>query len=125
MIHGSADQISRCAQELLFWQPRTALKEGLIRIIAYFEKLLSDNNVRDRLSVPRTALWTHCAPVDFSEFFDRREDREVRADVFNWICSVVARFAASRRSAQLTSADLCLDFLYRNPLLGGRCICLL
>ncbi|MGA9054494.1 MAG: hypothetical protein WB422_24315 [Pseudolabrys sp.] len=81
--YGSADQISRCAQELLFWQRRTALKEGLIRIIAYFEKLLSDNNVRDRLSVPRTALWTHCAPVDFSEFFDRREDRDVRADVFN------------------------------------------
>ena len=74
------------------------------------------------MSVPRTALWTHCAPVDFSEFFDRREDRDVRADVFNWICSVVARFAASRRSAQLTSADLCLDFLYRNPLLGGRSV---
>ena len=73
------------------------------------------------MSVPRTALWTHCAPVDFSEFFDGREDRDVRADVFNWVCSVVARFAASRRSAQLTSADLCLDFLYRNPLLGGRC----
>lgn len=53
MIHGSADQISRCAQELLFWQPRTALKEGLIRIIAYFEKLLSDNNVRDRLVAER------------------------------------------------------------------------
>ena len=50
------------------------------------------------------------------------------ADVFNWICSVVARFAASRRSAQLTSADLCLDFLYRNPLLGGAArdgVCLL
>lgn len=53
MIHGSADQIFRCAQELLFWQPRTALKEGLIRIIAYFEKLLSDNNVRDRLVAER------------------------------------------------------------------------
>ena len=51
--YGSADQISRCAQELLFWQRRTALKEGLIRIIAYFEKLLSDNNVRDRLVAER------------------------------------------------------------------------
>ena len=40
--------ISR-AQELLSWQPRTPLKEGLIRTIAYFEKLLSDNNVRDSL----------------------------------------------------------------------------
>jgi UDP-glucuronate decarboxylase len=36
--------ISR-AQELLSWQPRTPLKEGLIRTIAYFEKLLSDNSV--------------------------------------------------------------------------------
>ena len=40
--------ISR-AQELLSWQPRTPLKEGLIRTIAYFEKLLSDNRVRDSL----------------------------------------------------------------------------
>jgi UDP-glucuronate decarboxylase len=40
--------ISR-AQELLSWQPRTPLKEGLIRTIAYFEKLLSDNSVRDSL----------------------------------------------------------------------------
>jgi UDP-glucuronate decarboxylase len=40
--------ISR-AQELLSWQPRTPLKEGLIRTIAYFEKLLSDNSVRERL----------------------------------------------------------------------------
>jgi UDP-glucuronate decarboxylase len=40
--------ISR-AQELLSWQPRTPLKEGLIRTIAYFEKLLSDNRIRDSL----------------------------------------------------------------------------
>jgi UDP-glucuronate decarboxylase len=40
--------ISR-AQELLCWQPATALKEGLIRTIAYFEKLLSDNITRDSL----------------------------------------------------------------------------
>jgi UDP-glucuronate decarboxylase len=40
--------ISR-AQELLSWQPRMPLKEGLIRTIAYFEKLLSDNRVRDSL----------------------------------------------------------------------------
>jgi UDP-glucuronate decarboxylase len=37
------------AQELLSWQPSTALKEGLIRTIAYFEKLLSDNIARDSL----------------------------------------------------------------------------
>jgi UDP-glucuronate decarboxylase len=41
--------ISR-AQEPLSWQPRTPLKEGLIRTIAYFEKLLSDNSVRDSLA---------------------------------------------------------------------------
>lgn len=40
--------ISR-AQELLSWKPSTALKEGLIRTIAYFEKLLSDNIARDSL----------------------------------------------------------------------------
>jgi len=40
--------ISR-AQELSSWQPRTPLKEGLIRTIAYFEKLLSDNSVCDSL----------------------------------------------------------------------------
>jgi UDP-glucuronate decarboxylase len=40
--------ISR-AQELLSWKPRMSLKEGLIRTIAYFEKLLSDNIIRDSL----------------------------------------------------------------------------
>jgi UDP-glucuronate decarboxylase len=40
--------ISR-AQELLSWKPRMPLKEGLIRTIAYFEKLLSDNIIRDSL----------------------------------------------------------------------------
>ena len=41
--------ISR-AQELLSWQPRMPLKEGLLRTIAYFEKLLSDNIIRDSLA---------------------------------------------------------------------------
>ena len=36
--------ISR-AHELLSWQPCTPLKQGLIRTIAYFEKLFSDNVV--------------------------------------------------------------------------------
>jgi UDP-glucuronate decarboxylase len=40
--------ISR-AQELLSWKPRTELKEGLKRTIAYFEKLLSDKGVRAAL----------------------------------------------------------------------------
>ena len=40
--------ISR-AQDLLSWQPRTPLKEGLIHTIAYFEKLLSDNSIRDSI----------------------------------------------------------------------------
>jgi len=40
--------ISR-AQELLSWQARTPLKEGLIHTIAYFEKLLSDNSIRDSI----------------------------------------------------------------------------
>lgn len=37
--------ISR-AQELLSWTPRTELKEGLIRTIAYFEKLLTEKDLR-------------------------------------------------------------------------------
>ena len=40
--------ISR-AQELLDWQPRTDLKEGLIRTIAYFDRLLSDQKLRAQL----------------------------------------------------------------------------
>jgi UDP-glucuronate decarboxylase len=40
--------ISR-AQELLSWAPTTSLKEGLIRTIAYFEKLLMQNDVKESL----------------------------------------------------------------------------
>ena len=37
------------AKQLLSWQPRTPLKEGLARTIAYFEQLLKDNTVRSAL----------------------------------------------------------------------------
>ena len=37
------------AKQLLSWQPRTPLKEGLARTIAYFEQLLRDNAVRTSL----------------------------------------------------------------------------
>ncbi len=37
--------ISR-AQEVLSWVPQTQLKEGLVRTIAYFEKLLSENDIQ-------------------------------------------------------------------------------
>jgi UDP-glucuronate decarboxylase len=40
--------ISR-AQELLNWKPRIALKEGLIKTIAYFERLLSEQELRAQL----------------------------------------------------------------------------
>ena len=40
--------ISR-AQELLGWQPRTNLKEGLASTIAYFDRLLSDEKLRAQL----------------------------------------------------------------------------
>jgi UDP-glucuronate decarboxylase len=42
--------ISR-AQDVLSWTPRTQLKEGLTRTIAYFEKLLKENDVRAVLAV--------------------------------------------------------------------------
>src|SRR5215831_11048723 len=38
------------AQEILSWAPRTQLKDGLIRTIAYFEELLTDKGVRAALS---------------------------------------------------------------------------
>src|SRR5262249_11269986 len=41
--------ISR-AQELLSWAPRTPLKEGLLRTVAYFEKLLSENGTKESLT---------------------------------------------------------------------------
>jgi UDP-glucuronate decarboxylase len=34
------------AQELLCWGPQTPLKEGLVRTIEYFEKLLSDHGIQ-------------------------------------------------------------------------------
>jgi UDP-glucuronate decarboxylase len=41
------------AKKHLSWEPRTPLKEGLIRTIAYFEKLLSKGNMRDVLTNER------------------------------------------------------------------------
>ncbi len=38
------------AKELLSWAPRAPLNEGLVTTIAYFEKLLSENNMRAALS---------------------------------------------------------------------------
>jgi UDP-glucuronate decarboxylase len=38
------------AKETLNWSPHTPLKEGLIRTIAYFERLLSDQGVRERVT---------------------------------------------------------------------------
>ena len=35
------------ARQLLGWTPRTPLKEGLIRTIAYFEGLLQEEGVRN------------------------------------------------------------------------------
>ncbi len=43
------------AQEILSWKPRTPLKEGLVRTIAYFEKLLSDGKTREMLTGARPA----------------------------------------------------------------------
>jgi UDP-glucuronate decarboxylase len=37
------------ANELLSWQPRTALKEGLMKTIAYFEDWLGDERLRAAL----------------------------------------------------------------------------
>jgi UDP-glucuronate decarboxylase len=41
------------ADEFLQWSPRTALKEGLVRTIAYFEDLLRDDTVRSSITHER------------------------------------------------------------------------
>jgi UDP-glucuronate decarboxylase len=38
------------AQEVLGWAPKTELKEGLVRTLAYFEDLLRNNSVRAQLA---------------------------------------------------------------------------
>ena len=38
------------AKKHLAWEPHTQLKEGLVRTVAYFEKLLSDGATRDALT---------------------------------------------------------------------------
>src|SRR5258708_8645483 len=38
------------ANELLSWKPNTPLKEGLIKTIAYFEKLLASQELRAMLT---------------------------------------------------------------------------
>jgi UDP-glucuronate decarboxylase len=43
------------AHDILSWQPRTPLKEGLVRTIEYFEKLLSDRSVQSLLVEKYTA----------------------------------------------------------------------
>ena len=47
-------EISR-SQESLSWTPRIQLKEGLIRTIEYFEKLLKESDVRSILTTEPTA----------------------------------------------------------------------
>ena len=39
------------ARDILKWEPRTPLKEGLTKTIAYFEELLRRPNVREMLVV--------------------------------------------------------------------------
>jgi len=41
-------------QELLGWNPRVALREGLTSTVAYFERLLSDSALRDQLTKETT-----------------------------------------------------------------------
>jgi UDP-glucuronate decarboxylase len=42
------------AQELIGWKPRVALREGLMRTAAYFERLLSDQALRTQLAKEAT-----------------------------------------------------------------------
>ena len=47
-------ELSR-ARELLGWSPRTALKDGLVPTITYFDRLLADQNLRATLMVSPTS----------------------------------------------------------------------
>jgi len=38
------------AHELLAWSPRTSLTDGLVRTIRYFDELLRDHAVRERIA---------------------------------------------------------------------------
>ena len=54
------DPVQRCpditqAETVLGWQPRTELKVGLTRAIAYFEKLLSERGQKPGARAPRIA----------------------------------------------------------------------
>jgi UDP-glucuronate decarboxylase len=40
------------AQDVLGWSPRTPLREGLTRTVAYFEELLRDAGIRAALLSP-------------------------------------------------------------------------
>ena len=42
------------ANDILKWTPRTVLKDGLVKTISYFEKLLSDTTVRGFIQEMRT-----------------------------------------------------------------------
>src|SRR6266446_5750803 len=46
--------ISR-ARELLSWAPRTPLKEGLVRTVAYFDRLLTEKGIKELLAGEMTA----------------------------------------------------------------------
>ena len=55
------DPVQRCpnitqAETVLGWRPRTELRTGLTRAIAYFEKLLSQRDQKPRARAPRTAV---------------------------------------------------------------------
>jgi UDP-glucuronate decarboxylase len=47
------------AHDLLGWQPRTPLKEGLIQTIAYFEEMLKDESTRSILLTETRAAAKH------------------------------------------------------------------
>jgi UDP-glucuronate decarboxylase len=45
--------ISR-ARDLLSWQPRTPLKEGLVRTVSYFERLLTEKGIKESIIAETT-----------------------------------------------------------------------
>ena len=48
------------ARKALDWTPRTPVKEGLARTIAYFEELLKDEGVRGAIVDEKIAPISHC-----------------------------------------------------------------
>ena len=67
------------ARELLGWNPRVALKEGLTSTVGYFERLLSDSALRDQLTKETTV-----EPVSSDDKIAAARTNDPLAGAYRW-----------------------------------------